>query len=353
MLKISMLPADHGDCILIEYGAKPPYRSVLIDGGTGSKASFAAISERLARLPKRAKGKTRFELMIVTHIDADHIGGAIRIVGSPEYELGDVWFNGYRHLNRKRLGGKQGDVLSTLLARRPWNCAFDDGGSVVVPDEGRLPSVELDGGLVLTLVSPGWSDLERLEPDWRKEVLKAGLEPGKPVSPEIVARHTKQPLGSRLDVARLDREKFHADPGAPNGSSIAVVAEFGGKRALLTGDAWEPVLRKNLARLAKQRKQKRMFFDVFKIAHHGSRNNTSAPLVRELDCKNYLVSTNGSIFGHPDREAIAHIVAGAKKPKLMFNYRTEFNRGWQSPALAEEHGYSVEYGRDGLFEVAL
>ncbi len=51
-------------------------------------------------------------------------------------------------------------------------------------------------------------------------------------------------------------------------------------------------------------------------------------LMRAIDCRNYLVSTDGSIFHHPDDEAIRCVVANAKAARLFFNYESERTVGW-------------------------
>lgn len=48
--------------------------------------------------------------------------------------------------------------------------------------------------------------------------------------------------------------------------------------------------------------------DVFKLSPHGSRANTATALLRTVRAQHHVVSTNGAMFGHPDREAIARTV---------------------------------------------
>src|SRR5436853_4823327 len=109
MLRIEMLQAGHGDCLWIEYGDPASPRRVLVDGGaTGTYKR--ALRPRLLALPEEAR---RFELVVVTHIDADHIAGILDLLADPEigFSAHDLWFNGYRHLPNekpKTLGPLQG-----------------------------------------------------------------------------------------------------------------------------------------------------------------------------------------------------------------------------------------------------
>ena len=91
----------------------------------------------------------------------------------------------------------------------------------------------------------------------------------------------------------------------------------------------------------------RLRLDAVKMSHHGSRGNTSVDLVRAVQCENWLVSTNGKQFRHPDGEAIARVIRdGGAGVKLHFNYRSEFNETWAALGLQRKHGYSTRYPAD-------
>ena len=79
-----------------------------------------------------------------------------------------------------------------------------------------------------------------------------------------------------------------------------------------------------------------------------SANATTIELLSILDCGHYLVSTNGNIFYHPDRESIARVILhGGKRPVLHFNYRSPYNELWDSAVLKERYGYAAQYPQDG------
>jgi hypothetical protein len=63
-----------------------------------------------------------------------------------------------------------------------------------------------------------------------------------------------------------------------------------------------------------------------------------------IDCRNYLVSTNGSLFGHPDRVCIARIIQnGGPQAHLWFNYRSKHNEVWAKPALQTKYRYATTF----------
>jgi hypothetical protein len=71
-------------------------------------------------------------------------------------------------------------------------------------------------------------------------------------------------------------------------------------------------------------------------------------VVQLLDCRKWLVSTNGNKFKHPDGEAIARIVKYARgKPQLLFNYMTKYNEFWGRQDVQQQHGYTAKYPKEG------
>jgi hypothetical protein len=346
MLKLQMLPAGHGDCLWLEYGDPENPRRVLIDGGT--KGTYKkALRPRLQALPEERR---QFELLVVTHIDGDHIAGALELLDDREtgFHAKDIWFNGYRHLPDEApatLGPVQGELLTDriLQSGSPWNGAFGKA-AVVVPAEGALPRVELEGGLVLTLLSPTLKCVADLKPQWEAEIIKAGLDPDRHPTATTTSEGFELLDASPPDVDELARSPFSEDSAAPNGSSIALLAEFEGRRLLLAADAHPSVLSAGFDRFGDGGK---IALDACKLQHHGSKANVSAAFLRSLDCQTYLFSTNGAYFKHPDREAVARVIKfGGPKPGLNFNYRTSYNMIWDSRPLREEHGYTAVFPED-------
>jgi hypothetical protein len=297
--------------------------------------------------------------MVVTHIDADHIESPVKLLGGrpPGLAIDDVWFNAWQHLRPQTdqpLGPLQGEMLSALIRQQklPWNAALG-GRAVALKDDEPLPEVTLPGGLRLTLLSPGAPALAALSREWEKELTKEGLHPDCP--DEALERLKKSRLkpddylgAPSTDVDLLAEEPFEGDTGLPNGSSIAFIAEYEGKRCLFAADAHAPVLRQSINRLLAESGAPRLRLDAFKIPHHGSKNNLSTDLLDVIDCPRYLISTNGNIFYHPDGEAIARIIAHGGDPLLCFNYRSEENAVWDDADLQEQYGYQTRYGDETL-----
>src|SRR5579859_4415101 len=234
-----MLPAAHGDCIWIEYGNVDSPKRILIDAGT--LPTYRVLRKRIEALPK---GLRHFELFVISHIDTDHIDAAVKLLNSPslEVEFDQVWFNEWKHLSRpEELGAIQGEYTGALIEKQKiaLNQAFR-GQSVVVSDTGPLPTCELPGGMRLTLLSPTWERLFKLRSVWQSVLRKAGLVPGS--RREALQRLAKEKkyadvLGApRLNVRVLGDSVTPTDSSPNNGSSIAVLAEYGGKECLFGAD---------------------------------------------------------------------------------------------------------------------
>jgi beta-lactamase superfamily II metal-dependent hydrolase len=345
VLRIDALAADEGDCLWVEYGTSERRYRILIDGGRSrtygklrSKADHLAADER------------RFELLVVSHIDRDHIEGVLDLLEDPGAPLSfsEIWFNGYHHLYAEDIqtySPLQGERMSERLRTHPgWNREFNRKG-VVLPEQGSV-SVPLAGDAHLYLLSPSQAKLNELRGEWQRAIADAGLLPGRAARPE-------GPEGievmSPIDVDTLAASVFKADKSKPNGSSIAFVLEYDGRRILCGGDAHVDLLLERIPALPFFDAQTgRLPIDVFKLPHHGSAKNCSKPLLDLLDCPRYLFSTNVNYFKHPDREAVARVIKfGGDSPTLCFNYRSEETAVWDDARLKRRHGYGTEYANPG------
>lgn len=343
---IEMLPARHGDCLWIEYGDGRRTNRILIDGGP--VGTFKELSQRIGQMPQREKA---FELVVLSHVDADHVEGLVRLFAEKPLPVAvrSVWFNGWRQMNPKHgfLGAVQGEFLSALLARRTPDAWKVDAPPWYVPTQGKLPVLRLPGGMVLTLLSPNGAKLKAMAAEWKKKVEEAGLTPGDLDGAWEALAETKKflpkkgLLGAAPSLDNLLKKQFSIDPAKANGSSIAMLAEYGGKSALLLADAHPDVVAQSIKRLCAARKIKRLPVDAVKVAHHGSKANTNEGLLKLIDCRNYLISTNGAQFKHPDKECLARILKFGKPDKIYFNYRSKFTSPWIARNAQQKYKYAA------------
>lgn len=357
MFKLEVLPARYGDCLWIEYG-DDVVRRVLIDGGAPGVYK-RALRPRMQEVPEAERD---FELLVVTHVDYDHIRGIIELAldETTKFRAKDVWFNGFRHIPEKPrdvMAGKHGEQLTDLLLKNghKWNHRFDEQ-AVMVPKDGGPPVIELDGGLTITVLGPTHQMLAELRKDWEKsckdikitpEELEEAREEGRF---ETLSGGRQSATRGRPDIEKLLREDFVEDSSAANGSSIALLVEYHDFRILLAGDAHPSTLIETIALLGEEK----LSLHACKLPHHGSRGSVSVDLIRALDCPVYVFSSNGDQFQHPHPEAVARVIEhGGKDPELVFNYYSDETKIWDDDRLRDSYGYKTTYPANGSDGVVL
>lgn len=287
-VSVTAFPAGCGDCLLIEWDGATGHHRLLIDGGMPS-----ALDEGLGRYAAaQPEARLVVDVAVVTHIDLDHIGGAIDALRGGLVEAPDVWFNGLDEIRGVRRGSRQGDELSNLIVRESRNRPMN-GGAIHVAAEGPLPVFDLADGARCTVLGPTLDRLDKLERAWSSG--------NRGVADDPIA-DLLQRLGD--DVDRSATRSFGSDHSVANGSSIALLFEYGGTSLLLTGDAFAGDLQRAIARLLAERNLTRLEVELFKLAHHGSMGNVTVELLELIDPGTILICTDGSRFGHPDVDTI-------------------------------------------------
>ena len=338
MFRIELLPAAHGDAVWIEYGDPDRPRRVVIDGGPAPTYE-QGLRRRILHAPADDR---RIDLFVVTHIDADHIDGAIILLQEARalgVELGEIWFNGWpqlatpgadRSARPDTFDATQGEFLGALLRKcgvpEEWN--GPSRAAIMVGDQqGPLPSYKLPEGARLTLLSPGASQLQRLRARWASAL--RDFSPGDsgeaerrlaqrrevPVRPR---RHPSSAFAARATIAPSRTVR-----ASPSSSSTEGVS------AMFAADAHPRVLTASLRRLALMKTPAGgpVRLDAIKLPHHGSFGNISQDLIAAVDCHRWLISTNGDKFGHPHRETAALIASRATIPPVFFcNYKSALTK---------------------------
>jgi beta-lactamase superfamily II metal-dependent hydrolase len=350
-LTIEVLPAEYGDCLLVECRSGSEAHRVLIDGGPPDTVD--SLRKRLQQLPEPA-----VDLLVVSHLDADHIGGIVELMQDekPVAQFADIWFNGYKHLPAPMepdRGVHQALTLTDLLnggntgSALPWNIAWKGDGVVRGDDDPKtarclepLPEIKLPGGLVITLLSPTPKRLAALRRGWDLYMQKVRDKE----SSLQAYQGSNRGFETVTDLEQLAATDSKADNTAPNGSSIAFLLEYGGKSCLFAADAFATVVYPALARLAEKRGVRKLEIDAMKVPHHGSQANVLSQLFNVVNAKHYLISTSGARFEHPDDASMARIITrGGPDQTIWFNYQTDRTLRWSSAALCKKYGYNVRY----------
>lgn len=372
-MRIEVLPALNGDCILVEYS---PAHFILIDGGyvdTYQKYLFPRFKEIAAR-------GGRLDLLVVTHIDSDHISGVVKLLEEEKLPIpiDSIWYNGYRHVQsnvkvttdtemfvhkcickealkeeNKPISAKQGCTLSALIMQKglTWNKPVNGG---VMKAPLSIPV----GDAIIHILSPNDSDIDDLNAFWKKRLIKDGLLSKVhsneywddafefSLSKEKPGFHFHEKKVSKsYDLLKITGERYMPDTSSTNGSSISFVLEVEGKKVLFMGDSHSETIEESLEMLyGKENKPYR--FDTVKLSHHGSYNNNSPKLFSMIACDKWLISTNGDIYNHPDMPTLAHIIIH-NKGTLYFNYRLPICDELCKDEYHENYDFEVAFPESG------
>src|SRR4051794_8163730 len=169
-ITVEVLEGAYGDALWIECArAGRPWRMV-VDGGPPEAAG--ALAARVDALPP---GERVFDVVVVTHIDSDHIGGMLPLLAREDVEVGDVWFNALQQLPEQeapstRSVSEAEDLVELLtgVSRSkplPWN-RIADGRAVATSGDHAFRELAPPGGPTITLLSPTPKRLVALRRNW-------------------------------------------------------------------------------------------------------------------------------------------------------------------------------------------
>lgn len=319
-IRIRILQANHGDCVLVTHEGPEGTFNMLIDGGNSATFKHGPRGRnpgalQLALDDLKCKGQ-HIDLAILTHIDDDHIHGLIRAFETPGY-LGDmvksIWFNSSR-LITKFFNFPEIPENNVYLCDEKAETSVQQGKDLeaLLIDIGceRPPIVTAGqpfkkGPFRFTILSPDREKLQKLLHKWPEES----------DSGETSAHSNDYSLSINQILAT---DSFEEDKSDYNGSSIAFILEADDRTMMFLGDSHDEIVVRGLRSIGFS-EDKKLKLDLIKISHHGSQYNTSPEFLSLVDSDRYIISTNGSRHGLPNKRTIARILASTHG-KICFNY---------------------------------
>lgn len=334
MLEVKFLPVAHGDSIFIKISEENKSYVIVVDGGpAGSRERFFSELEKIDAI----------DLLVVTHIDNDHIKGIVKAFNSNKFKdipIDKYWFNSgimiadyltgglevevpseYQiplldnAVIEKQAGVKEGKELHTYLKGNPnkWH------ESPIMTGQNHCLSNNTD--IKLFVISPNEDSLKGLLDEWNTKDKQKDKQAGS---------------GGGYDyeypLKILVKQKWELDSGKPNGSSIAFIIDYKGYRFLFSADAHANVMVEGLKKYKELHSiEGAVKFDVVKLSHHGSAVNISSSLLDEIDCEHYVVCANASTaYFHPQKETFAKIVNyyQEKYPSKIVTFHFNHNLGY-------------------------
>lgn len=361
---IKTFPATTGDCILIEF-INENY-CILIDGGYG-KTYQKYLKKYLLKLASQGK---RINLLIISHIDSDHIGGIqafLKENGSASHPniicVDEVWYNAFSHMcseeiHKQPISYTTKEILKGIIAVNNSELEQNNGSKDISVTQGNaVVKLLLEGGynwntmwsgraicvkngvyihlterIQCTLFNPGERELQDLSKYWisiLRNTVKRFIVCDDVLYSEAFESYllhsNEEHETTRKDIAFenvidghpvnwedwIDAWSGQVDDSKTNRSSIAFMLEYEGIKMLFPGDAPIQLFQDKLPKE----------IDIVKLPHHGSEKNISPEFIRNTKVSYYILSTDGTKHGHPSKQVIANILYRAPgEPELLKNY---------------------------------
>lgn len=325
-MKIKFLQAFNGDSIWISFTENRINKNILIDGGTSTTYTFKDKNDGkikpgdLKTLIEFLKGKNeKLDLVILTHIDDDHIDGFLKWFSKDEtaiHNIKEIWFNSGRIIKKilndtiseiEPLKFKEETTLTSVRQGVDFENYIRDKEiwSERVIKRGDIINWN---GISFQILSPDKEKLEKLLKEWKKKV------------PESLLDTSRKDDYKKTLKKLMEEDIFEEDDDPYNGSSISFIITHEDKKYLFLADSHPSDIISELKNLGYNSKENKLQIELLKISHHGSQKNTSVELLELIETHRYIISTNGDMHGHPDKATIARIVESNPNAKIYFNY---------------------------------
>lgn len=324
---IKFLKANNGDSILISFSDEmDKKRNILIDGGmhetyyNSGENKHGELHYTIENIKKKGE---KIDLLILTHIDGDHIGGILSwlAIDKDAYKfIGNVWFNSgktiakyfsERENKELNLPLKIYDTNFTSVAQSKFFEKYIEGNNIWDKEIIRCGKDFNQNGIAIQILSPNEVQLENLLKNYKRPVNNY-FTIGKKTDWDT-------DISDFIDEENKPDYKFKIDTSIPNGSSIAFLLTYNKTNFLFLGDAHPEVIVDSLKSL-NATKENPIEVEFVKISHHGSCKNTNMELLEHIKTNNYIISTSSESHYHPDKRTLARIIKSNPNATLFFNY---------------------------------
>ncbi|MCK0125838.1 MBL fold metallo-hydrolase [Gelidibacter sp. F2691] len=326
-MKVKFLKAYKGDSILLSFSdLENTQRNILIDSGTGStyfENKTKTKGDLYNTIETIKNNNQKIDLLIITHIDDDHIGGVLRWFSKDKAAcdlIDKVWFNSGKTI-AKHFQSEENKELEVNFE------IFDDSLTSVRQakvfedyiEENNIwdkkvilkGTIEELNGVKIQILSPTNEKLIKLLKEFKKpehDYFTSGGE-----------LDWKIPLSEFIKEEISNKYKFDEDDSVPNGSSIAFILTFNEKNYVFLGDSHPTDIIDSFTDLGFS-KDNPFIAELLKVSHHGSSRNTNYELLEIIKTDNYIISSDGSSDNLPNKRTFARIVKENPNATIHFNY---------------------------------
>lgn len=326
-MKIRLLKAGNGDSLFLSFNDGGINRNILIDGGVEQTYYSNATNvngELYSEIDSIRKQGESIDILILTHIDNDHICGLLKWfeLDNKAHELvKNVWFN-------------SGKLIATYL-NEPENEDLQVGLKIFAdPQTGVHEAIEYEDYLVekgiwdkkiilqgqeleeygvkIQILSPNEVQLKNLLKEYKRVTGDPAYTAGK-------GKDWNKNIKDFIEEENRPDFKFNQDSSVKNGSSISFILTLNDKCFLFLADSHPKGIVTQLKTLGYS-KDKPLEVQVMKVSHHGSKANTNKELLEIVKTENYIISTDSSGHNHPNKRTLARILNVNPNAVFHFNY---------------------------------
>lgn len=328
-ITFKFLKAGKGDAILISVEG----RNILVDGSDNYENLYRPLSSL-------KENKQSLDLVILTHLDDDHIKGLVNLLGDKKNSslVKKIWFNSCEQDNIFRFDSNPQISTRNLIKFNDLVRKLREENPIFTYDDclhtEKYSTLDIFEDTSIRLLSPTWQTLSELHEKYadEKEQLK------KSQSNNISSVR----MDDQKTLEEFAQEKFEKDKSVSNGSSLAFILTYKKEHFLLLGDAHINVITNSLVRMGYS-KENKLAVQLVKLSHHGSKNNIHQDFLELIDADTFIISTNGAgTHHHPDAATLGKVILNSsrnrdRKINFKFNYEEVCRRFSKMNAFEEDN----------------
>ncbi len=369
MLKLHLVQAKHGDCLILEHGQAPSPRYILIDGGPAG-----VYKTHLQSKLKEIEGRGgRLELAILSHVDDDHIVGLLDLLAELRQQrkkgvaetiaVEMLWHNTFS----QNVGRDIGERFKTLMQDSVIPRALMTVSTRAAKSIGQGDELTQNANALNIPINPKFEPERLIAVDKSPNPINLGdlkLHIVGPTEKNLRALRTKwlawlQEQEKRLRVrspVAVAKAAVAADESIPNLSSIMIFVKSGKKTLLLTGDGHGNDLLDGLAQAKLLGPDKRLHVNVLKLPHHGSQRNVTRKFFERVTADQYVICANGQ-NGNPDLNTLKWLVettrAEGRRIEIYITNSTQSTSQLVAEYDPDEYGYRLIEMKSGEHSMVL
>lgn len=387
-----------GDCIFFSFEEEEQKFVMMVDCGKYT----ADIKDYVERSLNK-----HIDLLIVTHIDNDHIDGLIEMmIETPDvvidkilYNCNQLWDgNSDRHdsdrinndiellrsnlpprrvLEAGKIKADKAMTLAEILAGNEQKWKAWEKEAYITVDTSPISLDEHNERFgKLVILSPTKEQIQKLNQKFNVEyarltkhiLAEGGTIKGQETLFELVERVAAMKRNNyqikeaeKIDAINLpynDVQRNKAYEFKPmsitdeNEASIALMWLYDNKKVLLMGDAEPGAVAQRIKEVFGEEKHD---VEVLKVSHHGSKHSTSIELLKLIDSEHYFI-TGGNRSDKPSLEAIMKIVnRGDDRTRTLHINQRNNNivmalNSKEARSIREQYHFKIVYDNEYRFE---